>query len=102
MLLLVKLWEFLKKTFTSEGRAAKRAEKSKKAEEKELERSGPDSDGSRRDSGGPLLPRHGPGNGLQLLALYQRIVSSRISTFLCSHPRSVLAARQSRIRLARR
>ncbi len=46
MLLLVKLWEFLKKTFTSEGRAAKRAEKSKKAEEKELERSGLlDSDG---------------------------------------------------------
>ena len=40
MLLLVKLWEFLKKTFTREGREAGRAEKKERAEEKERERSG--------------------------------------------------------------
>ena len=37
MLLLVKLWEFLKKTFTRSGREATRAEKIKRAEERREE-----------------------------------------------------------------
>jgi phage regulator Rha-like protein len=41
-LLLVKLWELLKKTLTRAGREAIRAEKRKRADEKERERTGLD------------------------------------------------------------
>lgn len=42
VLLLVKLWEFLKKTFSRAGREAKRAEKIKRAEAEERNRTGLD------------------------------------------------------------
>jgi hypothetical protein len=42
MLLLVKLWEFLKKTFSRAGREATRAEKLKQADEKERAKTGLD------------------------------------------------------------
>ena len=42
MLLLVKLWEFLKKTFSRAGREATRAEKIKRAEDEERNRTGLD------------------------------------------------------------